>query len=93
MKSILQSNNICWVCGEKNTEIHHCIFGSGKRALSEKYGLTIHLCPKHHRLGKDAIHFNKELDNRVKRMAQEKAMEYYGWSEEDWMKIFRRNYL
>lgn len=94
MNSILQTNKFCWVCGvSKNIMLHHIFYGTGKRALSDKYGLTIYLCGMHHNLSKNGVHFNKQLDNEIKRMAQEKAMEYYGWSEEDWMKIFRRNYL
>ena len=94
MNSIIQTNKFCWVCGvSKNIMLHHIFYGSAKRQLSDKYGLTIYLCGYHHNLSKQGIHQNKELDNRVKAMAQEKAMEYYGWSVEDFIKIFRRNYL
>ena len=94
MNSIIQTNKFCWVCGvSKNIMLHHIFYGTGKRALSDKYGLTIYLCGMHHNLSKQGIHQNKELDNQVKAMAQEKAMEYYGWSVEDFIKIFRRNYI
>lgn len=93
MDSIIQSVKECWVCASKNNlELHHCIYGVGKRKLADKYGLTIYLCRKHH-TGDSGIHFNKTLDNLVKELAQQKAMNYYNWSIDDWMKIFRRNYI
>lgn len=94
MKAILQDKNECYVCGCKyGLELHHCIYGMGKRKLADKYGLVVYLCKEHHRTGKNAVHFYKPLDDELKAMAQTKAMNYYGWSIEDWMKIFRRNYL
>lgn len=94
MDSIIQNVKECYICKwKRNLELHHCIYGTGKRALSDKYGLVIWLCQDHHRLGKFAVHNFKPLDDSIKAMAQHKAMDYYGWSEEDWMKIFRRNYL
>jgi hypothetical protein len=41
----------------------------------------------------EGIHFNRKLDIKVKRWAQEKAMKHYGWSEEEFIKIFGKNYL
>lgn len=94
MESILQNNKMCYVCGCCNgLELHHCIYGTAKRELSEKYGLTIWLCREHHRTGKNAVHFYKPLDENIKRYAQEQAMKHYKWNIEDWMRIFRRNYL
>lgn len=94
MDSIIQKDRKCFICGSRGLlNLHHCIYGTGKRALSDKYGLTIYLCPIHHTYGINAVHNNKVMDDEIKRMAQEKAMEYYGWSEEDFIKIFRRNYL
>lgn len=93
MDSIIQKENCCFVCGEtKNLHTHHIFFGTAKRQLSEKYGLTIRLCVWHH-TSSMGIHCNKEMDDDIKAMAQTKAMNYYNWSLEDWMKIFRRNYL
>ena len=94
MNSIIQQDKSCYVCGSRsNLELHHCIYGMGKRKLADKYGLTIYLCHKHHTGSDSAIHFNKPLDNLVKELAQTKAMNYYNWTIEDWMKIFRRNYV
>ena len=94
MNSIIQEKKECYVCASINDlELHHCIYGNAKRKLSDKYGLVVWLCRKHHRTGKYAVHFFKPLDDKLKELAQVKAMNYYNWSLDDWMKIFRRNYL
>lgn len=94
MNSIIQEKKECYVCSSINDlEVHHCIYGNAKRKLSDKYGLVVWLCRKHHRTGKYAVHFFKPLDDKLKELAQQKAMNYYNWSLDDWMKIFRRNYL
>ena len=70
------------------------MFGGSNRNKSEKYGLTIYLHHnKCHIFGKQAIHKNAELNRTIKAIAQEKAMQHYGWSIEDFIKIFGKNYL
>ena len=91
MKSILQEDtNYCFVCGRYGTERHHCIYGNANRKLSDKYGLIVGLCYNHHR-GNEGVHFNRELDMELKQMAQKRFMEVY--PNEDFMKIFGKNYL
>lgn len=91
MKSILQQNKHCWVCGNPYTEEHHVIYGTGKRELSEKYGLKVYLCYIHHR-GKDGVHSgNKTLDIALKKYAQIQFEKTH--SREEFIQIFRRNYL
>lgn len=91
MKSILQEDtNYCFVCGRYGAEIHHCIYGNANRKLSEKYGLTVGLCYNHHR-GNQGVHFNKELDNKLKAYAQEKFIERY--PDEDFLTLFGKNYF
>ena len=82
----------CYVCGTPfNIHIHHCIYGTGKRKLSDKYGLIIPLCARHHNLSNEGVHFNKTLDNEIKKEAQKKFKEVY--PELDFLKIFGKNYL
>lgn len=89
--SILQDKKECWFCKTiQNLHRHHC-FGGANRKQSEKYGLTIYLCGYHHNLSNESVHFDKELDLLVKQMAQKKFEEIY--SHEQFMKIFKRNYL
>ena len=98
MKSIMQTKDgRCYLCqmlgdySEKITEEHHCIFGMGKRKLSEKYGLKVYLCPEHHRTGKTAVHNNAKIANFLKDKAQQAYEDYY--NENDFMVKFGRNYI
>lgn len=82
----------CIVCGTtQNIHIHHCIHGNGYRKLSDKYGLIVPLCATHHNMSNDGVHFNHELDEKIKGMAQKKFEMVYG--HEEWMRVFGRNYL
>ena len=93
-KIIMQSQKVCYVCSiTQNLEAHHC-FGGALRNKSERYGLTIYLCMRHH-TGADAVdkgvHFNRYLDLRLKRMAQMRFEQIYG--HELFMAEFHKNYL
>ena len=70
MKSRIQDEKKCYVCGRcDQLHDHHIFFGSANRKKSEEYGLKVWLCYEHH-TGKNGVHFNKELDNKLKRLAQ-----------------------
>lgn len=81
----------CYVCGTTFNLHRHHIFEGRNRQQSEKYNMTIKLCGYHHNLSNDGIHFNKELDRSVKRMAQEEFEKQF--SHEEFMKVIGRNYL
>lgn len=90
-KSIVQKERECLICGDTyHLELHHIFYGTANRKLSDKYGLTCYLC-KYHHTGRAGIHFNKEIDDKVKRFAQTKFEEVY--KDKDFLKIFGRNYL
>jgi hypothetical protein len=87
----------CELCGtSRNLEEHHVFHGTANRKLSEKYGLKMWLCQKHHTGdetgNKEAIHFNKGMDLFYKKKYQQKFEREHG-TREDFIKIFGRNYL
>jgi hypothetical protein len=91
MNSILQEDtDYCFICGRYGTEIHHIFFGTANRKLSDKYGLVVGLCYYHHR-GNNGVHHNRELDLKLKRMAQKRFTETY--QNTDFLAVFGRNYL
>lgn len=100
-KSIMQTDKEhCYLCGKNSRadyfglDEHHIFGGYGIRPLSEKYGLKVYLCHNScHEFGENAVHQNAEVDRALKQKAQKKAMKVYGWSIEDFIKIFGRNYL
>lgn len=92
MKSIMQSGeDRCILCGcRTGLETHHVLGGTANRRLSERYGLTVRLCQRHH-TGKDGAQYNKELNHNLKRLAQIAFEARY--SHDEWMQIFKKNYL
>lgn len=78
------------MCGSPNIHRHHIIYGTGKRALSEKYGCWVYLCPTHHTLGASAVHRCKGIDAWLKDKCQRAFEKEY--PELNWMDIFHKNY-
>lgn len=91
MISIVQGRKQCYVCGTEEYLHRHHIFGGPNRRWSEKYGLTVWLCGRHHNLSNEGVHFNRELDLHIKQAGQ-KAFER-GHTREEFMQIFGKNYL
>jgi hypothetical protein len=92
MKSIISNEKYCLVCGLPNVHKHHIYEGTGRRKLSEKYGCWCFLCPRHHNMSNEGVHFNKILDLKLKQQCQ-KAWEFQYGSREDFIKVFNRSYL
>ena len=108
-KSIIQMrtephNRECLLCREeaerigyygelRHTGLHkHHILGGPNRHLAEHYGLWCYVCEeRHHEYGPDAPHKNAEVALHLKQIAQTVFEEKY--SHEEWMAIFRKNYM
>lgn len=98
MKSILQDDESrCWLCGRPANgdplDWHH-VFGGAYRKKSEKYGLKVKL---HHNVchifGDKAVHQCAERNREMQKKAQIVAMATYGWSEDEFRRMFGRSYL
>ena len=88
----------CALCGRNGSEdpleTHHIFNGVGLRKKSERYGLTVRLCAHScHNGGPNSVHRNQKLDLTVKQYGQRKAMEENGWTVEDFIREFGKNYL
>lgn len=93
MKSILQKEKVCFLCGARVGLEEHHIFGGANRKWSEKYGLKIYLCGiKCHREGEKSAHRCKETADSLHRLGQI-AFEGRHGSRADFMQIFGKNYL
>lgn len=98
MESILQTDKTtCFLCGRNANleplDCHH-VYGAANRKKSEKYGLKVYLHHNQcHIFGKDSVHQNNEINQALKAQAQQKAMEYYGWTVDEFRNIFGKNYL
>lgn len=94
MKSIIQTEKKCYLTGRTDNLHEHHVFNGKNRKLSEKYGLKVYLVGNLHNLSIFGVHgkYGHELDLKIKREVQIKAMEYYGWSVDDFIRKFGRNY-
>lgn len=90
MESIIQNKKECYVCKSTLNLHKHHIFEGRNRNNSEKYGCWCWLCARHHNMSDAGVHFNKELDIRLKQTTQKAFESKY---KEDFISIFRRNYL
>ena len=92
MKSIIQTEKECFVCHTtQNLHEHHVFEGTANRKQSERTGMKIWLCGYHHNLSDAGIHFNKDLDLKVKQMAQEVFEQDH--SRDEFRQIFGKSYL
>ena len=98
MNSIfIQEPGECFLCKQEGKRIRHTvlhthhIFGGSNRKKSEKYGLTVRLCPECHILGKHSVHLNSKTMTSLKETGQEAFEAVY--PDLDFRTVFGKNYL
>ena len=90
--SILQKEKSCYVCGTNKIHTHEIYFGKNRQKSIED-GCCAYLCPKHHNMSNEGVHFNHELDMYLKQICQARWMEFYNKTTEQFIKRYGRNYL
>lgn len=90
-KSLLSTVKACYVCGCMGVHKHHVFYGTANRKLSEKYGCWVWLCPIHHNMSNEGVHFNRELDLQIKKKCQERWEQENG-SRAEFIKVFGRSW-
>ena len=91
MKSIIQKNKQCFICGTTYNLHDHHIFMGANRKNSEKAGLKVWLCYTHHNGSSYSPHFNRDVDLELKRIAQRRFEETH--TRDEFMKLIGKNYL
>lgn len=92
-ESIISNTPVCLVCGTPHHLCRHHIYsGRGRRELSEKYGLWVYLCGRHHTMGAFSIHHDSALDKKLREQGQRAWEARYG-TREDFIRIFGRSWL
>lgn len=78
----------CYICHKITDTARHEILHGPNRQLSKKYGLWLNLCPPCHA----RVH---QEDNGRYRYLKENAQNLFNlaFPEEDFLKVFGRNYL
>lgn len=91
--SIVQDDlSVCYRCGHNYGKLdRHEVFGASNRQKSKAYGLWVMLC--HDSCHLHGVHKEASEGLRLKRKAQQIAMEHYGWTTEDFIKLFGKNYI
>ena len=83
----------CWWCGAngRGKMDRHEVFGGAYREKSKRLGLWVHLC--HDSCHLNGVHKHAEWARLTKEEAQQQAMETFGWTIEDFIREFGKNYL
>lgn len=81
----------CYFCGRQhNLEHHHVLAGTANRKISDRYGLWVWLCHECH-TGTDGAQYNRDRNMELKQTAQLCFERTH--THEQWMKLFKKNYL
>lgn len=93
--SVLQGGEKeCYITGRTDRlHKHHIYFGTGNRAISDKYGFWVWLIPELHNMSDEGIHNgNIDLDLELKRECQ-KAYEADGHTRDEFIRLIGKSYL
>jgi len=92
-RSLISDERQCYVCGTTlNLHRHHIYPGNGRREVSEKYGCWVYLCARHHNMSNAGVHFDKKLNDHLRRLCQKRWEKAYG-TRKEFVQHFGRNYL
>lgn len=87
------SETQCWLCdcnGRGKMDRHEVFFGPN-RQKSKRLGLWVNLCHEDCHLW--GVHDSKRIDNMLKAEGQRCAMKEYGWTTDQFIAEFGKNYL
>lgn len=92
MDSILQDRRECYITGAVDgLHKHHIYFGDPNRKISERNGFWVWLRWDWHNGENYGVHFNRDLDLRLKRECQEEFEKTH--SRADFIRLIGKNYL
>ena len=93
VKSILQRNKACYICGTTlNLHYHHIFYGTANRKISDIDRCACYLCVEHH-TGIRGVHHNRTLDTQLKKVCELAYLKEYKATKEDFIKRYGKNYL
>lgn len=89
--NLLQNEKCCYITG-KTVNLHrHHVFQGSRRKASEKWGCWVYLTADMHNMSNKGVHFNRELDLKIKKEMQEAFEKVHG--HDKFMEVFGKNYL
>ena len=90
-ESLLSPVKECYVTGARINLHRHHVYGGPLRQKSEQWGCWVYLRADYHNMSEHGVHFDRQLDLRLKRECQEAFEARFG--HEKFMEIFGKNYL
>ena len=90
-KSLLQNKKECYITKSTLNLHKHHIYKGCYRKKAEEYGCWVYLRADWHNMSNYGVHFNKELDDKLKKECQRAFEKKY--DRETFIKLFGRNYL
>lgn len=84
---------VCEICGStQNIERHH-VFNGAYKKKSERYGALIDLCHSCHNEPPNGVHHNAENMQALKAKHQNRIMQEYQLTTEQFIHLFGKNYI
>ena len=91
--SILQFGSCCFLCGRTDRKLdRHEVFGSAYRQKSKEDGLWVLLCHEDCHEGPRGPHQDPKVRRYLSAYAQGMAMEHYGWTTEEWIRRYGKDW-
>ena len=93
VKSLLQRNKACYICGTTlNLHLHHIFYGTANRSISDADGCVVYLCQDHH-TGAAGVHFNRKVDLALKAKCEQAYLKHYNKTIANFIERYGKNYL
>lgn len=91
---VTDRSDICIICGGRADAVHHLVFGTAGRQLSEKDGLKVPICNRCHNMGDrlQRIHDNP-MAERLSKMLGQAIYEGKIGTREEFRKRYGKSYL
>ena len=89
--SIFGESGRCALCGRRDRKLdRHEAFHGANRKKSKNLGMWLEICDLCH----DKLHHHDaSLDLEVKQRMQRAAMDYYGWTADEFRRIVGKSYI
>lgn len=92
--SVMQGDmELCYICKMGGDLARHEPLNGSRREKSKRLGLWVTICPACHASAHGAGVVANANRMQMKQDAQRAAMQRYGWSVDDFIREFGRNYL
>jgi hypothetical protein len=91
VRSLLQTEKVCFKTGDTHGLHKHHIYGGPNRNISEKIGAWVWLRGDWHNLSDYGVHFDKAFDLELKRLFQREYEKLHTRAE--FMSLIGRNFL